>query len=410
MQAVVIIISLIAITASFYMLKKGINVGLVMLLDSAVLVLLTQIPFKDAVKYAFFSTISLQTIKLIFAMISILVLENIMRTTGMIKTMADSLKELVGSSRTAAAFIPAVIGLLPSPGGARFSCPMVEEVTSTNSDSANKAFINYWFRHVWMDGFILYPGIILASELLGVSVIGFFIRILPFMALRVLLGYFFSLKSVKKENIRKSKPGLESLRTFITSLMPVIIVISLYMLLIRISAFNITGYSLEISVTFVVIAMFIIKKYSLGKIVSTIKSAFQAKLILIIVGVMVFKDILFATDIMNGLPGLLKAYSVPLAVLYILLPFLGGVVSGIGVTAVSMTFPLLMHIGLGSNPWYAVMAFSAGFSGCMVTPLHLCGVMTADYFKSSLGSMLKKVIIAEVIFMSVILCIVYFLS
>lgn len=408
--AVIVIISLAAITGSLYMLKKGINVGIVMLIDSAILIILSEIPFGDALKYSLYSIVSRQTLKLIYALISILVLENIMRSTGMIKTMADSLKELAGSNRSASAFIPAVIGLLPSPGGARFSCPMVEEITGDNSDSSTKSFVNYWFRHIWMDGFLLYPGIILAAELLQISVIGLFIRMVPFMVLRIFIGAAFGFKGIKKEHIIKTKPFGENLKTFIMSMLPVIAVITLYIMLIGVTFLNIKPYSLEISVTSIVVALLIVKKYKIKQIINTLKNAFQLKLIIIIIGVMVFKDILSASGIMEGLPELLNTYGIPLASLYIVLPFLGGVMSGIGVTAVSMSFPVLMHIGLGSNLWYAVLAFSAGFSGCMVTPLHLCAVMTTDYFKSTLSTMLKKIVIAEAVFILAVFIIVYVIS
>jgi len=92
---------------------------------------------------------------------------------------------------------------------------------------------------------------------------------------------------------------------------------------------------------------------------------------------------------------LLGKYGIPAAILFILLPFAGGFTSGITVSYVSLTFPILIPLGLGENLWYIAVAFAAGSIGCMVTPLHLCAVMTADYFKTPLGGLLKKVAIAE---------------
>jgi len=53
---------------------------------------------------------------------------------------------MLGDYRLTSVVMPAIMGLLPSPGGARFSAPLVAE-TLENSVVSNqeKAFINFWF-------------------------------------------------------------------------------------------------------------------------------------------------------------------------------------------------------------------------------------------------------------------------
>lgn len=385
-----ILLIAIALAGTLYLIRKQVNLGFIMLLDSVIIVLVARIPAGKALLSAFNGAISESTMKLIIILFLIMMIENIMRNTGMIRSMTDSLKELVGSNRLAAGLLPMVIGLLPSPGGARFSCPMVEEVTGDATDEGNKAFINYWFRHIWLDGFILYPGVILAAELLKVSVISLFLHLIPFMLVSILLGCVFGLRHMKKEKTVKTKPAVESLRIFIISMLPVITVISVYIILL-----NITPYSLEISAGSMVILLFAVKKYSFEKIIKTMRDAFPVKLVLIILGVMVFKEILLDSGAITGLSVLMNNYGIPPAILFILLPFAGGFTSGITVSYVSLTFPILIPLGLGGNLWYAAIAFAAGSVGGMTTPLHLCAVMTADYFKSSLTGLLKKVAAAE---------------
>jgi uncharacterized protein len=332
-----------------------------------------------------------------------LILENIMRNTGMMKNLVNSLKEMVGSTRVAAAVMPAVIGLLPSPGGARFSCPMVEEVVGSGAEGKDKAFVNYWFRHIWMDGFILYPGAILISKLTGITVISFFVHMLPFMTISVILGIIFGAKNIKKVKIIRSKTFAENFRIFSVSILPVVIVITSYLLLI-----NIFKYSLEISILIVVIALFIIKKYNMKMFLKAIKEAFPGKLALVILGAMIFKQVLVDSGVMDGLPGILHEYGIPVAVLFLILPFIGGFSSGITVSYLSLTFPFLLPLGLDKNVWYPVLAFSAGYTGVMISPLHLCAIMSADYFKSPLGNMLVKVA-ATCSIMLVIIAVVLFL-
>jgi integral membrane protein (TIGR00529 family) len=399
------VIGIAVVIFTVYLLKKEINLGLVMLIDSAFLVVLARIPALDALKYTFRGVASEDTIKLIIVLFLIMMLENIMRTSGIITRMVESLKEIVGSNRIAAVIMPAVIGLLPSPGGARFSCPMVGEVLGDNTNNTNKAFINYWYRHVWLDGFILYPGVILAAELAGASVIDFFLRVLPFIFVSAVTGAAFSLPFVKKEVIIRTKPFKENMKSFTLSILPVTFVIAIYIALL-----NVSSYSLQIASGIVIIALLIINKYDTEKILQTVKEAFPTKLVFIIVGVMVFKEILLGSGIMDNLPSLLSRYGIPVGVLFILLPFLGGVSSGITVSFVSLTFPILIPLGLSGNLWFAAIAFVAGHIGNMITPLHLCAVMSSDYFKTTVGSLLGKVAVAETVLAAVLTVTLYFIS
>ncbi len=402
MTTIQTVILITAAILTLYAMKKGVNLGLIMLADTVFIALITNMSLKNSLKYAFQGAFSEKTISLVLLLFLIMMMENIMRTTGMIKGMVGSLKELAGSNRVAAGFLPAVLGLLPSPGGARFSCPMVEEVAGNNSDASNKAFVNYWFRHIWMDGFILYPGFILAAQLVGVSVITLFMRMLPFILGNVLLGTVFGVLFIKKEKIKSGRNKAESLKEFILSMLPIIILITLYTTLLKV-----TPYALEISSAVVVSALLAIKKYSFSKILTTMRDAFPVKLVLIFVGVMVFKEVLFGSGVVNNLPGLMDAWRIPPVLLFMLLPFLAGFATGITINFVSMTFPLLIPLGLGHNLWYAIMAFVSGSVGAMMTPLHLCAVMSADYFKMPLGKLLLKVGYAECILLSVIVGLYY---
>lgn len=403
--AINLLLAGIALAVTVILLKKQINLGLIMLMDTVFLAVLVRLPVMTALKYSFNGAVSDSTIKLILILFLIMMIENIMRNSGMIKSMVESLKEIVGSNRLAAAMMPTMLGLLPSPGGARFSCPMVEEITGDTTEDTNKSFINYWFRHIWLDAFILYPGIILAAELLKVSVISLFLHLVPFMLFTLIIGSIFGLSKVKKEEIHRTKPVAQSVKIFITGLLPIIVVIIIY-----ISLLNVTGFSLEIASGAVMIVLLIIKRYSFKKLVQTVKEAFPLKLVLIIIGVMVFKEVLLESGAIDGLPAMMHTYGIPVAVLYILLPFIGAFTSGLTVSYVSLTFPILITLGIGNNLWFASVAYMAGYIGTMSTPLHLCAVMTADFFKTPLGSLLKRIAIAEIPLLVIIISLLFFIS
>jgi len=389
---------------TFYGIKKNINIGWVMLANSFFVFFLARMPLQKGVELVLTGIFSYGTIKLILIMTLIMMIENIMRKTGMIAQIAQHLKQLLGSNRIASTVVPAVIGLLPSPGGARFSCPMLDEMVADNGDGKTKAFVNFWFRHVWMDGFILYPGIILAAELMQVSVLTFFLHLLVFIVVTAVMGMFLGTFHIKKERIARSESLGKSFIICLKALSPVLITILLYVFLLKY-----TSESLIISVAAVAGGLVIYNKYDLEKIRNTIAESFQPKFVIIIVGVMVFKEMLLGSKLLEGFAAWMEASSIPKETLYLLLPAFAGAATGITVGAVSLVFPILLTLGLGDNVWYGVMAFAAMSVGQMVTPMHLCMVITTDYFHVPVNRIIKRAFLAEVPLISLLIIILLFI-
>jgi hypothetical protein len=84
---------------------------------------------RDFLAALFGASTSKTTIMLIIALTLIRIFENIMRTKGIMKNMMDSFRGIMTDRRILMASMPALIGLLPSMGGALFSAPMVDEAS-----------------------------------------------------------------------------------------------------------------------------------------------------------------------------------------------------------------------------------------------------------------------------------------
>ena len=73
----------------------------------------------------------------------------------------------------------------------------------------------------------------------------------------------------------------------------------------------------------------------------------------------------------------------------------------------SLSFPILINMGLDQNIWFFVAAYIAGFFGVIMTPVHLCSAMSSDYFGIKTEKLLKTVIIAEaVMLIAVVICLI----
>jgi hypothetical protein len=68
-------------------------------------------------------------------------------------------------------------------------------------------------------------------------------------------------------------------------------------------------------------------------------------------------------------------------------PFVVGFLTGITSAYIGVGFPVVLPLlGVGDLTYRAgmLMAFAGGFMGVMASPVHLCLVLTNDYFRASL--------------------------
>ncbi|MEW5814589.1 MAG: DUF401 family protein, partial [Spirochaetota bacterium] len=119
-----------------------------------------------------------------------------MSETGTMKALVKYFRARF-SKRASMAILPAVIGLLPMPGGALFSAPLVADCDTENGVSSNlKTRINYWFRHIWEYWWPLYPGVLLAVDISGLPIWQFMVILFPMTLFSVLGGYLFIIRKI----------------------------------------------------------------------------------------------------------------------------------------------------------------------------------------------------------------------
>ena len=90
----------------------------------------------------------------------------------------------------------------------------------------------------------------------------------------------------------------------------------------------------------------------------------------------------------------LLSLKIPLLIIVAFLPFVVGLVCGIGIAFVGSTFPILIPMihSVGESQFmlaYIMLAMVCGFAGVLLSPLHLCLILSNDYFKTQLTSVYK---------------------
>ncbi|HOO37058.1 MAG TPA: DUF401 family protein, partial [Deltaproteobacteria bacterium] len=157
----------------------------------------------------------------------ILVLSNSMESSGHMKKLLKSFQGLVTNPRLNLIIFPALIGLLPMPGGAVFSAPMVKELgAGTGLKPDHLSYVNYWFRHIWEYWWPLYPGVLLAITMADVHMGSFVLFLWPLTIVALGIGY----QPIKRFHessgliIGEKRPPV---RPFLQELSPILIVIVL---------------------------------------------------------------------------------------------------------------------------------------------------------------------------------------
>jgi len=154
----------------------------------------------------------------------------------------------------------------------------------------------------------------------------------------------------------------------------------------------------------VVLAIILVKTRHNGFLKNAVAESEIAELPVLIVGVMFFSWSIKSTNAVQNLPTEFSGLGIPNEIILYVVPFVVGLLTGLTIAPVGITFPLLMPlINAGAlNPGYFMLAYVGGFMGVMLSPVHLCLVLTAGYYRADLWKTYRTIIplVAVVTFMA----------
>ncbi len=345
------------------------------------------------------SLTSLQTIVLLLIVGSILIISKLMKQSGHMDRILEGFRNFSQDDRTAGALMPALIGLLPMPGGALFSAPMVETAFSNRPVSnESKTIVNYWFRHIWEYWWPLYPGVVLAVTLLEVDTWRFMAFMVPMTLVNVLAGIFFLLKPLgKRVHIEKKGVNWAMIGSFLWEIMPILIVVLLIMLASGLTGLlGLYGIEIKISGGYVILPGLVasliwvsfVDHVSFRQLGSVVMNKGILPMLLLIAAVMVFKGIMLDSQAVIQIRNELVSYEIPLILVILIIPFLCGMITGIAIGFVGLSFPLIIPMFPNTSIFeylsWASVSYAYGIIGMMLSPVHVCFLVTKDYFKVGL--------------------------
>ena len=332
----------------------------------------------------------LSIITLIIIMILIPILGGIMEESGL---MMEMIQKMRISRKSSLMMIPALFGLLPVPGGALMSAPIVQQIDS-EEDANIKVSINVWYRHMLIMIYPISSALIIASKITNINLYILVLGLLPSLIVMWVIGYIMLVRNVSPY----TEQGERDLKRAFLNLIPILIA----------PVFDFVGrtfFNFFVPELFLLLGLIISIWLALkfGKMkVSSVKPISKKMKIwrfpLIIFSMFIFLEVF----VLSGAPE--EIASVDLSVfLLILIGFLLGFGTGRIQLPISILLPIyLAQFTVPIMPLLDfIFIYTSIFLGYLITPLHPCVAYSTEYFKTDFIKVAK--VLGKPIFISFIL-------
>jgi len=382
-----LVISLvISITVILFLVSKKINIGYSLITGSLLLTLLNGRSITRFLHLVLRTVTDTTTISLTTTILLIAILAHVLDKYKILDRMIIALEQMLGSTKNTLLVAPAIMGTLTVYGGALMSCPMVGNLGDRlDIASDKKAAINLIFRHALYFVFPLSPNIILASQLGGFKVFDFIKLQFPIAVALYLFGYIFLLRGYKdnKSQMLSKDKYLRAIGEFLLYSSPI---------LVSLVGAVIFKLSFNISLLIGILISVIINQYDIKRDdsyntqehpIKTIFKGIKYPMAITIVGIMLYKNtvndidevLVFLNTLLEN--GLTIELLIIIATGIICLP-LASMNPGIAIL-----FPMILPLAptYEMKLLYAMFIFTSAFVFYFISPLHLCQVLTLDYFK-----------------------------
>jgi integral membrane protein (TIGR00529 family) len=390
---------IIAFAVILILIRKKINFGVSLILGSLIVGVFSlqviapiDIPkaMIEASVYSFEEQqVMTGTIELALLMTLIFVLAKCMQETGAITKLIESLRTFFSKGGTLGV-IPAVYGLMPVQGGALFSAPQIDkEGEKYKLKKDQKNFLNIWFRHVWLPIYPISSAMILICSIKfsGVPLQMLMLANLPSFVGMIIIGYLYLHKYTKNTppTTTASKKNTQGL----VYLLPPVVPLMFYPL--KFLGVSETRCFL-LGVTVSLLVLYCLLKIEWRVYLHVLKKSVTWKLALAIFGIMILREMITISQTHVLLAEMMQNLAFPALVIVIVIPFLLGTLTGYNLGAVALSYPLVEPffaftgvniIGLTS------IIFMCSLTGYLISPIHLCNVLSSEYLKTDTTRMYR---------------------
>jgi hypothetical protein len=126
-----------------------------------------------------------------------------------------------------------------------------------------------------------------------------------------------------------------------------------------------------------------------------LKYGVDPKMLLLLYAVMLYKATIEGSGTAYTLFSDMQSIGLPALAILVALPSLIGFATGTSIAFVGIAFPLLIPFitpGLEINSYALLLAYTSGIVGYLLSPVHLCLILSAEYFKANLAKVYRYIL------------------
>lgn len=299
---------------------------------------------------------------------------------------------------------PFIIGLLPTVGAVLIACPIVNNACGDYLTTEEKCFVTSYYRHISEAFLPTYGAILLALKLTCIDMTAFVIAMIPMVIVLFLLGYLFYVRKIPKEiGLEMTISKFPDVKNLFISLW------SLALTIILILVFKIPVY---LAVIPVIILSLYVNRFTWDEIKPMFKSAFEERLIFTTIIIMIFKEVLFHTGVIERLPGYFSLLQIPSVLIFSLIFFFGPLVAG-AQTMIALALPLAYASIPNGGLALMILLMNILYISMQISPTHICLAVVVEDYGVSFIDLVKKsipVLIPFIIIISLYSYLLFFLG
>lgn len=389
MQSLIKLAAVFALIVALIAFKRPIN--LVMAIASVVVVLLYHLPMDAVLPALKNGVLGYNTINALLVLYCITFLQRMMESRKQLLGCQTAMNGLFNNRRVNAALTPFMLGCLPAASTVLICGPIVRDAVGDSLKTDETAAITSYFRHISEAFMPTYSNLLIAVGLTAglVTPASFVVGMLPVVLCLFLSGYFVYLRKVPRETgMVPDQPKSAYLALLVKSIWPIFLSIALVLMPIKIPVVG--SVPVWGAVTVCIILELFVNKFSAQEVIPFFRTAFEAKLMLNTLAVMIFGQLLNATGVVTLLPEYFAKLPIPMFLIYALIFTVAPLVGGTMAVYV-LCIPMMLD-STGGVHFFSLflLCMTMQYVIMQVCPTHICLTLCAEDYKIPLGSLIAK--------------------
>ncbi len=344
----------------------------------------------EMVRSTFKGILTYSTLKLFIAFFSALFLSYMMKVVGILDKMTKLFASL--SCNFASLFVPSLVGLIPMPGGALVSAMMLKEhyLEKQGLDSDFATFLNYWFRHIWVPVWPLFQALIITAVILNTPIVRVIESTFPAAIGSIVAGLAIALPLLRRR-ARKCVERVENRWKLVLAGWPFFLIVILVFCL---------RLPVESALLLTAMATAIYARPTKEQLVEGVKFALSPKILTVIIAVMMYRQYVFDSRSADALLRFMTSRGIPIMPVVFILPFIIGATTAGEFVFAGTAFPLLINVlgtGMAINNLALLVGYTGGYVGVLLSPVHLCLILTMEYYGGRFSHVYRYLVPASVL-------------